>query len=51
MIVIMMKLLVINNHSKHLSELLMRLEEVEVIDFEKLENITYQDYDAINKKL
>ncbi len=42
-----MKLLVVNNHSIHLEELLNNLEEIEVVNFEKLSEINYQDYDGI----
>jgi len=42
-----MKLLVINNHSKHIKELLLKLKGAKVIDFKKLENKDYKEYDAI----
>lgn len=42
-----MKLLVVNNHSIHLKELLNKLKGIEVVDFENLEKINYNDYDAI----
>lgn len=42
-----MKLLVVNNHSKHIKELLQKLKGVKAIDFENLENKNYNEYDAI----
>ncbi|GBE19629.1 GMP synthase [glutamine-hydrolyzing] [archaeon BMS3Abin17] len=42
-----MKLLVVNNHSKHIKELLHKFREVKSIDFENLENKNYDGYDAI----
>lgn len=42
-----MKLLVVNNQSKHIKELLHKLKEVKLIDFENLENRNYDNYDAI----
>lgn len=42
-----MKLLVINNHSNHIKELLDEFEDVISIDFENLENKNYEDYNAI----
>jgi len=42
-----MKILVVNNHSKHIKELLHRLEGVKSVDFENLEDKNYNNYDAI----
>src|SRR3989344_6989475 len=42
-----MKLLVVNNHSKHIKELLHKLKKVKSIDFENLGNKDYNEYDAI----
>ena len=42
-----MRLLVVNNHSTHIKELLHELKEVKSVDFENLENTNYNDYDAI----
>lgn len=44
----LMKLLVINNHSKHIKELLHKLKEVKSVDFKNLEDKNYDnEYDAI----
>lgn len=47
-----MKILVVNNHSKHLENLLEELKsikknKIKLIDFKKLDDINYNDYDAI----
>jgi GMP synthase (glutamine-hydrolysing) len=42
-----MKLLVVNNHSDHIKELLQKFKEVELIDFENLTDKSYDFYDAI----
>lgn len=42
-----MKLLVVNNHSIHIKELLHKFKEVKLVDFENLENKDYNKYDAI----
>lgn len=42
-----MKLLLINNHSKHIKELLKQFKEVKLVDFQNLDNIDVKKYDAI----
>ncbi|MCK4996913.1 gamma-glutamyl-gamma-aminobutyrate hydrolase family protein [Candidatus Pacearchaeota archaeon] len=42
-----MKILLVNNHSKHLSELLNKLKDVKVVDFKKLDLINYKKFDLI----
>lgn len=45
-----MKLLVVNNHSKHLEKLLLELKEIakiKLLDFKNLNNAKYDKYDAI----
>lgn len=42
-----MKLLVVNNHSKHIKDILKEFKKVRVVDFKKLKDVNYNDYDAI----
>lgn len=42
-----MKLLVVNNHSKHIKDLLHKLKDVKSVDFKNLKNSNYNNYDAI----
>ncbi|MFH0713813.1 MAG: gamma-glutamyl-gamma-aminobutyrate hydrolase family protein [Candidatus Micrarchaeota archaeon] len=42
-----MQLLVVNNHSKHLAELIDKLENIELVDFRKLGKINRNSFDAV----
>jgi GMP synthase (glutamine-hydrolysing) len=42
-----MKLLVVNNRSRHIKKILKEFKKVKVIDFKKLEDVDYKGYDGI----
>jgi len=41
------KILVINNHSIHIKEILNKFDSTYSINFENLKDINYEDYDAV----
>ncbi len=42
-----MKLLVVNNHSRHIRKILKEFKKVRVVDFKSLNKVDYDNYDAV----